>query len=341
MKIERKDIWLLLAQVAVWALILLVLPTATLLSTHDWKATSTSGMMVWNMLHSPLILYFVNFYVFYPYFFAKRRYKLFILCNVLMMVVLNYGFFYMRHYMPNMPAQAWIGFFTGILSFLLLNCACIVVAIGIRHAIHTRTIKQQLMAEKAKNTEAELAWLKNQINPHFLFNTLNNISSLTQIDADAAQDAIAQLSDLLRYAMYETNKQLVPLSGEVDFMRNYIDLMKLRCSERTTVNCQWSIGNDQLEIAPLLFISLIENAFKHGVSSNRPSSIDIHMEQAGQELTFCCDNTNYPKSDDDRSGSGIGLENTRRRLELMYQNRYEWEQWQKDDIYHIQIKLKL
>ena len=204
-----------------------------------------------------------------------------------------------------------------------------------------RQIKQQLKDEKAKNTEAELAWLKNQINPHFLFNTLNNISSLTQIDPDAAQDAIAQLSDLLRYAMYETNKKMVPIQGEVEFMRNYISLMKLRCNDKTKVNYQLSIVNYQLEIAPLLFISLIENAFKHGISSSRPSSINIRLVEEADQLVFTCDNTNYPKDDADRSGSGIGLENTRRRLDLMYAGRYEWQQSLENDIYHVKITLNV
>jgi LytS/YehU family sensor histidine kinase len=215
------------------------------------------------------------------------------------------------------------------------------IAIGILHFIRVRKIKQQLQEEKAKNTEAELAWLKNQINPHFLFNTLNNISSLTQIDSDAAQNAIAQLSDLLRYAMYETNKPKVRLDGEIEFMRNYVDLMKLRCNDMTTVNCQLSVVNDQLEVAPLLFISLIENAFKHGVSSSRPSRIDIRLEQIENQLIFTCDNTNYPKDDADRSGSGIGLENTRRRLELMYPDSYSWEQTLQNESYHIRITLHL
>ena len=192
--------------------------------------------------------------------------------------------------------------------------------LGIRHFIRTRQIRQQLKDEQTKHTEAELAWLKNQINPHFLFNTLNNISSLTQIDPDAAQDAIAQLSDLLRYAMYETNKKTVPISGEVEFMRNYISLMKLRCNEKTEVKTTFNIEQD-VEIAPLLFISLIENAFKHGVSSSRSSIIDIHLEQ--------------------RSGSGIGLENTRRRLELMYADHYTWQNWLENDIYHVYLKLSV
>jgi sensor histidine kinase YesM len=123
-------------------------------------------------------------------------------------------------------------------------------------------------------------------------------------------------------------------------MRNYIELMKLRCNDKTTVDYQLSIVNYQLELAPLLFISLIENAFKHGVSSSRPSKIDIRMEQQDDQLVFTCDNTNFPKDDTDRSGSGIGLENTRRRLDLIYPGRYTWEQSLEGDIYHVRITIK-
>ena len=335
-KITKKDWLLFLAQAGVWVLMMLVLPLATFISTRNWETTSTSLLMVWQQLRAPLVVYFANFYLFGPYLFFRRRYWLFVICNLLLIVGMNYGFIYgyfmIREHVPAMHGRAWVGFFSGAFMFLLLNIIMVAVAIGIRHFMRIRQIRQQLKDEKAKNTEAELAWLKNQINPHFLFNTLNNISSLTQIDADAAQDAIAQLSDLLRYAMYETNKKTVPIQGEVEFMRNYIELMKLRCNNMTTVNAQ-------LEIAPLLFISLIENAFKHGVSSNRPSTIDISLRQDDDQLVFCCDNTNYPKDDADRSGSGIGLENTRRRLELMYHDHYQWEQSLDDNIYHIKITL--
>ena len=355
------SLWLV--QVAVWAIIILALPMATWLSTQNAEAARTSFNVVFDLLLSPFLVYFVNFYVFGPILFFmnekearafrlynklsnRTRYLIFALCNLIAIPLFNSKFFMIwwhRNSIPDMPEMTtdmWIGFFSGMFMFFLLNCIVAAIAIGICHFIRTRQIRQQLKDEQAKHTEAELAWLKNQINPHFLFNTLNNISSLTQIDPDAAQDAIAQLSDLLRYAMYETNKSLVPIQGEVEFMENYIALMKLRCNDKAVVNAQWDIVNGQSEIAPLLFISLIENAFKHGLSSSRPSRIDIRLEQQEGQLVFTCDNTNYPKSDADRSGSGIGIENTRRRLELMYHDRYQWEQSLDGDIYHVRITLK-
>lgn len=343
---NANEIWRATVQASIWMLIVGAMPIATYLSTRDVQATKTSFFVVWGLLRSPLVIYFSNYYFFGPYLFFKRRYWLFVFCNLIAIFCLNHQFFslyFHRDSIPNMPEMSptmWIGFFSGLLMFLLLNCMVAAIAIGIRHFIRVREIKQQLKDEKAKNTEAELAWLKNQINPHFLFNTLNNISSLTQIDPDAAQDAIAQLSDLLRYAMYETNKKTVPIGGEVEFMRNYVELMKLRCNDKTEVITTFDVQQN-MEIAPMLFISLIENAFKHGVSSSRESRIDIRLSQEDNTLAFVCDNTNYPKDDADRSGSGIGLENTRRRLELIYHDCYTWEQTLEDNIYHVKITLQL
>lgn len=234
-----------------------------------------------------------------------------------------------------MPDYARAGFSSFMIISFLLCLMAVGIALSIRYMMRRSERRQ-------KEVEAELAWLKNQINPHFLFNTLNNISSLAQIDGEETQEAIMQLSDLLRYAMYETNKPKVRLDGEVEFMRNYIELMKLRCNEMTTVNAQFIVQSSQLEVAPLLFISLIENAFKHGMNSNAPATIDISLTQQGNTLVFLCDNTNNPKPTKDRSGSGIGLENTRRRLDLLYAGRYTWEQKvTPENIYHVKITICL
>jgi len=339
--IQKKDIWLFFAQAAIWLFILLLMPLAVFMATRSTEPTLSSMRMVWNMLHSPLILYFINFYLLGPWLFSRRHYIGFVVCNILLFVGINYGLFFHNYFTEEVPVDAVMGFYTGMLVYILLNCAMIAAALVVRHTISIRRVRQQIQEEKAKNTEAELAWLKNQINPHFLFNTLNNISSLTQIDPDAAQDVIAQLSDLLRYAIYETNKPLVPIQGEVDFMHNYISLMKLRCNERTEVTESIEIEDPQTAVAPLLFISLIENAFKHGVSSNKPSAVNIFLRQKEGLIEFTCDNTNYPKDTADHSGSGIGLENTRRRLDLVYAGRYDWQQSLTDNVYHVKITISL
>ena len=322
----KKDLGLFLLQAAIWAILILLPMLVSWLTTRNWEYAANTALLSLYMLQSPMLVYFANFYIFDRWLFSKRRYGWFALANLLLMLLLNWGLFRINDYAPEMPEIAWAGMFLGFFVYFLLNLAMIAAALGLRHFIRVQRIRQQLQEEKARHTEAELAWLKNQINPHYLFNTLNNISSLAAIDGEATQEAIAQLSDLLRYAMYETNKVAVPLQGEVDFMSNYIALMKLRVGRNTVVNTHFSIQNPQMEIAPLLFISIIENAFKHGVSSNKPSHIIIRMEQHDDKLSFECRNSNYPKAATDRSGKGIGIENTRRRLNLLYPDRYTWDQ---------------
>ncbi len=341
--INKKDIALLAIQLAVWGTLILLPSVASFIITGIWNDSLMTAAVMWGMLRQPIILYFLNFYILGPYLFFKRKFLSFVLANAVALFVLNYGFFLMRNASRThdfeMPRNALIGFYASMFSYLIINIVFIATALGIRHFLNVRKIKKQLEEERQKNTEAELAWLKSQINPHFLFNTLNNISSLTQIDPDAAQDSIAQLSDLLRYAIYETNKEQVPIQGEVEFMANYIDLMKLRCNEKTSVKTFFRTQQN-VPVAPLLFISLIENAFKHGVSSSKDSFINISLVQENDTITFVCENSNYPKDDTDRSGSGIGLENTRRRLELMYHGRYEWEQKQDEKTYYVKITIR-
>ena len=331
-KIQVKDIWLLVAQLLILSLIVLSPGLISYVISHDETQLMTSLSVSLFWLAPMVVVYLVNFYLLVPFVWFRRRVWQFLLLNFALVFTCN------THILLNdtssMPDLYRAGFSSFVSVSMLINWMAIGIALSIRYVMRQQERKQ-------KEVEAELAWLKNQINPHFLFNTLNNISSLAQIDGDETQEAIMQLSDLLRYAMYETNKPKVRLDGEIDFMRNYINLMKLRCNEMTTVNCQLSIVNYQLEVPPLLFISLIENAFKHGMNSNEPATIDIRLEQQDDTLVFICDNTNNPKPTKDRSGSGIGLDNTRRRLDLLYPGRYTWEQTiTPENIYHVCVKLK-
>ena len=332
-KIQIKDVWLFVAQVLLLSLTLLSPGLISYVTSHNpqlaWESLTVSAYWM-----APAIaVYLLNFYLCVPLLWFLHRHWQFVVINMVLILISNAHMVF--NDLSSLPENLLAGYSSFLITALLVNLMAIGIALSIRYVMRQSEKKQ-------KEVEAELAWLKNQINPHFLFNTLNNISSLTQIDADKAQDTVMQLSDLLRYAMYETNKPKVPLEGEVEFMRNYIDLMKLRCNEMTTVNVQWSIVNGQSEVAPLLFISLIENAFKHGTNSNAPASIDISLTQQDGTLVFICGNTNNPKPTKDRSGSGIGLENTRRRLDLLYPGHYTWEQTiTPENIYHVKITLQL
>ena len=358
--IKTQDVTFYGLQVAAWLVFLIVPAVSAFAANSSWEDARNALQFSLQIMWIPASIYFINSFMLIPFGYYRNRHWLFWTGNAVILALLAWHYFGVdTAFMDNIPNErikryAVTSYYSTSVLSIFMNMLLAGIALLVHHMYRTKTIRRQLKEEVHKHTEAELAWLKNQINPHFLFNTLNNISSLTQIDADAAQDAIAQLSDLLRYAMYETNKKMVPIQGEVEFMRNYISLMKLRCNEKTEVNSQFSIlrsaqgdacseglKNSQLEVAPLLFISLVENAFKHGVSSNQPSKIDIRLLQNEDELIFNCDNTNFPKDDADRSGSGIGIENTRRRLDLIYKNRYTWQQTLEDNIYKVKITIQL
>ena len=198
---------------------------------------------------------------------------------------------------------------------------------AIRTSLRWRQAQEMLLEAERQKTEAELKNLKNQLNPHFLLNTLNNIYALIAFNCDKAQEAVQELSKLLRHVLYDKQQTFVPLEKELDFIRNYVALMRIRLPQQVEISLHLETDpGSSLLIAPLLFISLIENAFKHGISPTAHSFISIAIT-GNTDGTVRCEiqNSNYPKTGQDKSGSGIGLEQVSKRLELIYPKHYEWE----------------
>lgn len=180
--------------------------------------------------------------------------------------------------------------------------------------------KKRKELEKEK-LSSELAFLKSQVSPHFFFNTLNNIYSLTEINTKEAQNAILQLSKLMRYLLYDSEKGDTKLSSEIGFMKNYIELMKLRLSEKVSLTFSFPEKFKDISFPPLLFISFIENAFKHGVSYRDSSFIYIELSLQGDSIHFICNNSMGRKSEGSNE-SGIGLENIKKRLALLFPEKH-------------------
>lgn len=201
--------------------------------------------------------------------------------------------------------------------------------------------KERERVEKLKS-ECELRNLKNQLNPHFLINTLNNIYVLISLSDKKAQEAVLALSKLLRYILNVNECNTVPLAQEVEFLKNYIELMKLRQRNGGRVSTNFNINNGSTkQVAPLLHISLIENAFKHGVSPDKDSEIEIDMNETSCGVNCIIRNTNYPKTQQDRSGSGIGLEQLSKRLEAQYKGKYTYKTEVKDGYYMVELNMDL
>ncbi len=195
---------------------------------------------------------------------------------------------------------------------------------------------------EAARKEAELANLRSQINPHFLLNTLNNIYALTAFDTEKAQKAIMELSKMLRHMLYDNQQNMVNLKEEIQFIGNYVNLMKLRLPQNVEVRFHSNYPEPcNIQVAPLIFISLVENAFKHGVSPTEKSFIDINISAEKDLLTCEIKNSNYPKTQQDRSGHGIGLQQVERRLNLSYPQRHTWKKGITDNGKHYYSKIEI
>jgi len=216
-------------------------------------------------------------------------------------------------------------------------------------SIGLRVIEKQAASEKKQKElekeklNSELAFLKSQVSPHFFFNTLNNIYSLIEINTKDAQDAVLKLSKLMRYLLYESENGKTQLTHEINFMTHYIDLMKLRLSNKVKLEVDLPEEGTQLSIPPLLFIPFVENAFKHGISYREKSFISISMKTENKRITFSCDNSigHSAEKETREKHSGIGLENVKKRLNLLFPGKHVLKIEPREKTFHVNLEIDL
>ena len=202
---------------------------------------------------------------------------------------------------------------------------------------HEQSRRQTALKEKI---ETELKLLKSQIHPHFLFNTLNNIYALTLQKSDQAPEAIIKLSELLDYLIYQGKNELVPISKEIKLIDHYMELEKLRYGNRLEGSFEKSGDPNKVMIAPVLLLPFVENAFKHGISQSRNKVwLKINLEISNRSIIFHIENSKSSAHSKVGTQGGIGLENLKRRLEILYKDRYSLEIHDKEDIYSVNLKL--
>ncbi len=337
----------LFLHVAFWAFMFL----SPLSYMRGHGVTLTQYLMNCMMPLLMMVVFYANYLWLTPRLFVAGKHSYFLLINLVLVVSLGIGLHYWMDFARQLyqPRHSYshIPMALDELFFILRD----IINLGIFAAVGTALVLGQRWQHneearreaEAARTDAELSNLRSQINPHFLLNTLNNIYALTAFDPTKAQEAIQELSKLLRHVLYDTQQPLVPLKDEMEFIDNYVKLMRIRLPQSVDVSCQFSIVNSQLPVAPLLFISLVENAFKHGVSPTEPSFIHVNIEADEQHIVCDIQNSNHPKTAGDHSGHGIGLQQVQRRLDLAYPNRYTWQRGTSDDgkIYQSKITLNL
>lgn len=220
--------------------------------------------------------------------------------------------------------------------FLLISGA----ALSIRATQKWMQEESDRKSLEADKTSIELAWLKNQVSPHFFFNTLNNIHSLIESNQAIAQKSVHQLSKLMRYLLYESNATLIPLSKEVSFIENYMGLMKLKLTDNVKVGFNHPIIQESILVPPLLFNPLIENAFKFGVSYQEESFIKIELGIDNNKIELVVENS-LSTTETKQEHSGIGLKNLKQRLDLLYKKAYSLKIEESLTTYKVKLEIPI
>lgn len=319
-------------------------------------------------------IFYINYWWFAPYYLKKNNYITYIIINVFiciaMSLLLHEWFEFWRTFPqqgpetlgmhpeaigpqfpdvppPPPPGRAGPPRRINELQMRDFSLYVMIAVLAIMIRISQRWRKAEAGRKEAElaRIEAEIQNLRNQINPHFLLNTLNNIYALISFDKEKAQEAVQDLSRLLRYLLYENNHPYVSLHQELTFLNHYIDLMKIRLQPEVELTIHQDIPEGkQYYVAPLIFISLLENAFKHGISTTAPSFLHIDIETDSKDnILFMVENSNHPKPHHDIHEKGIGLTLVQKRLNLSYPNNtYTWTRTVSDDgkVYRSTLKLK-
>jgi len=300
-----------------------------------------SSTLPFDILATYLTLYFII-----PKFLLKRRYFYFIvifLFSVFAIVIIEQFInLYMNKILYNgSPRESQYRFWSFYMFRLAINIYTVVSVAAVIKFIRfwgqNLKLKEQL---KNQNLQSEIALLKNQINPHFLFNTLNNIDSLINTNSQKASKSIIILSDIMRYMLYDTGVEKISLAKEIDYLKNYVNLQQIRLRNKDFILFTVHGNYENVEISPMLFISFIENAFKHGKKDIKSPGIIISFDISKNYIFFKCINYINKNINKDKT-SGIGLTNVKRRLELLYKNNFELITEEKNNKYSVSLSITI
>lgn len=292
------------------------------------------------------VMFYLNYLLFIDGLFFKRKRLIYFIVNIALIVFFVWIRFEVWEVfsekifkdgdMKSPPPLAFRIYFDSI-SILIPWLIAILIK------VFERWLKTEAEKKEVENTrlQSELELLRYQLQPHFFFNSLNNIYALVDISPEKAKVTILALSTLMRYLLYESNTEMVSLDKEADFLLKYTELMQLRISANTAIETDFEITEGSVQIAPLLMIPLIENAFKHGISATAQNRIYISLKCKDDKLYFETRNNNYPKTNTNRSGSGIGLKNIQKRLELLYPESYTFSTQVEGDEFVAKLVLDL
>lgn len=346
-----------LIYVILW-LIIAVIPV--FISQDDSGIVWTRVWKEWYRFLPFLFIFLIHNFILFPTLFISKKRKWYYAATILLIIVISFVGIYLGQFltgpgpgpmMPHPPQSPPPMHMDGpprsrpLLSLLLDKMLISFLVVGFNAAIKL-TFKWQDEEQKNKELEkqklqAELAFLRNQISPHFFMNTLNNIHSLIDINTESAKESVIKLSKLMRYLLYDSDRSRTKLFKEIEFIKSYVDLMKLRYDSKVSISLGFSDSIPNIDIAPMLFTSIVENAFKHGISYQSKSFIEIYMNSDDQDLYFKIKNSVHKEEDSDAEKGGLGLVNMKKRLDLIYGERYDLKTSTINNSFEINIKIPL
>ncbi|MEZ4883144.1 MAG: histidine kinase [Chitinophagales bacterium] len=308
--------------------------------SFDKNQPQIEGHQYLFFLNYAVCVFLIN-YVFLPRFYYQKKYLLFTIgvITAVGIVICIEEFVLEKIFFPTTKGKHFSGLFYALLDVLPV----ITILSGFKFAWDALVKQRELDDLKAAIEDSELQFLKSQINPHFLFNNLNNLYAYAIESSPKTPAIILELSSVLRYMLYECKENFVLLSKEIDQMENFTRLNELQIEERGTVNFNTPNTTNNYQIAPLILIVFIENAFKHSTASqSKDIFIDIHIELSDEGiLEFVCINSFQNQTNTENLSHGIGLKNVQKRLELLYPNSHQLEIEEKEGRYEVRLKLQL
>lgn len=289
------------------------------------------------------VLVYGNIYYLIPNYFQDKRYPAYFILLILFVIIITpiYSLaLYLIAFDDPIERSALLKLKNYYYFFNLFIAGASTVFVIIKDWIFQKKEKREL---ENRNIQSELNFLKSQINPHFLFNTLNSLYALTLVKSDRAPDIVIKLSEMMRYMLYECNEKFVSLENEISYLKNYIELEKLRQPADVYIDFRLSGDFDHLNIAPLILISFLENSFKHGISTTlNYGYVKLEINIVDKILEFKIVNSLDKKRKTKKNGvGGIGLLNAQKRLDLIYPDHYSLEIDESDNSYTVNLNINL
>lgn len=289
-------------------------------------------------------IFYINYLLILPTFLDRKKYLWCALAMLALVFVFSFVKCGLAYYFYDIilirgAKKHVMNFWDYYFSAAFVSCSFIFLSTTLKFVTDwfmNDKIKGNLENEKLVS---ELAFLKSQINPHFLFNSLNNIYSLAYQKSEKTPEAVLKLSEIMRYMLYESNENKVPLLEEIRYLKNYIELQKLRFKDKAYINFEVDEDMQDQKITPLILISFVENAFKHGVATDKENPITIVLNVSSNKLFFQVINKRNNQNKDETGG--IGLQNVKRRLDLLYKGQYRLHIEEDKDIYNCELYLNL